>query len=70
MNINISIQKHEGQYIAYIQPLEVGAQGQACAFPDLLTLILALGMKLQDFDSGREAPVIVATEQPKHDNAD
>jgi hypothetical protein len=54
-DITIEVKKVEGGYLAIINPTGTGEgqQGQVCGFPDLLTLVLGLGMKLQDLESGR-----------------
>ena len=53
-DINIDIKKREDRYFVVIHPTgtEENQQGQACVFPDLLTLVLGLGMKIQDLDMG------------------
>lgn len=63
-DITIEVKKVEGGYLAIINPTGTGEgqQGQVCGFPDLLTLVLGLGMKLQDLESGRCEFAAAATE--------
>jgi hypothetical protein len=65
-DINIEIKKREDCYFVVIQPTgtEVAQQGKACMFPDLLTLVLGLGMQLQDLDSGR-SEFVIAEQEPQ-----
>jgi hypothetical protein len=65
-DINIEIKKREDCYFVVIQPTgtEVTQQGKACMFPDLLTLVLGLGMQLQDLDSGR-SEFVIAEQEPQ-----
>lgn len=67
MNITIEITKRQdNQYLVIIKPTgaELHEGGKACAFPDLLTLVLGLGMQLQDLDSGR-SEFVIAEQEPQ-----
>jgi len=65
-DINIDIKKREDHYFVVIQPTgtDTNQQGKACMFPDLLTLVLGLGMQLQDLDSGR-SEFVIAEQEPQ-----